>query len=61
MLQNRIQVLNISQNRKQSSSETVTNHNNFKITICANSDNTGGLFPALGDRSSQFLHTNNKK
>ena len=46
MLQNGIQVLNISQ-KKQSSSESVVNHDNFKIITCANTDNMGKLFPEV--------------
>ena len=36
MLQKGIQLLNFSQNKKQSTYDTATNYDNFKIITCAN-------------------------
>ena len=38
MLQKGIQLLNFSQNKKQSTYNTVTNYDNLKIITCANTD-----------------------
>jgi hypothetical protein len=38
MLQKGIQLLNFSQNKKQSTYDTVTNYDNLKIITCANTD-----------------------
>jgi|WetSurMetagenome_2_1015567.scaffolds.fasta_scaffold264286_2 hypothetical protein len=38
MLQKGIQLLNFSQNKKQSTYDTVTNYDNLKIIACANTD-----------------------
>ena len=38
MLQKGIQLLNFSQNKKQSTYDTVTNYDNLKIITCANKE-----------------------
>ena len=47
MLQKRIQLLNFSQNKKQSTYDTVTNYDNLKIITCANTDGIVNGFVTL--------------
>jgi hypothetical protein len=63
MLQKGIQLLNFSQNKKQSTYDTITNYDNFKIITCANTDGIINGFvtlfafvPAPKTDSYRFLH-----
>jgi hypothetical protein len=63
MLQKGIQLLNFSQNKKQSTYDTVKNYDNLKIITCANTDGIINGFvtlfafvPAPKTDSYWFLH-----